>query len=131
MSARYLAEDRSIAVDIEDGALEVMRRLCSQAGRLETGGVLIGRYSESGDRVVVTEVLAAAARLASFPVFVHPWHQGLDGPPAPRMATGHVLRRRVALPPAWLAYPERHGPQANQGIMSEVWLFFSFHWLQG
>ena len=47
MSARYLAADRSIAVDIGVGPLEAMRHLCSQAGRLETGGVLIGRYSES------------------------------------------------------------------------------------
>lgn len=67
MSARFLTADRSIAVDIEDGALEAMRRLCARAGWLETGGVLIGRYSEFGDRVVVTEVTGPPRDSGRFP----------------------------------------------------------------
>lgn len=51
----YLAEDLSLAVDIEPAALETMVELSMASGRLETGGVLLGRYSEFGDRVVVTK----------------------------------------------------------------------------
>jgi integrative and conjugative element protein (TIGR02256 family) len=52
----FLAPDRSIAVEIEPQAMTSMLKVCSRAGGLETGGVLIGRYSPFGDRVVVSRV---------------------------------------------------------------------------
>ncbi len=52
----FLAPDRSIAVEIEPQAMKSMLRVCARAGGLETGGVLIGRYSPFGDRVVVSRV---------------------------------------------------------------------------
>lgn len=56
LTRTYLAVDRSVAVDIQAAALDAMVRLCAQSGHFETGGVLIGRYSEFGDRVVVNKV---------------------------------------------------------------------------
>lgn len=55
MTRRYLAADRSVAVDLEPRAVETMLDLSGRAGDLETGGVLVGRYSEYGDRVIVTQ----------------------------------------------------------------------------
>lgn len=52
----FLAEDQSVAVDIEDDALEAMLAHCRRAGRRETGGVLIGTYSEWLDRAVIKSV---------------------------------------------------------------------------
>lgn len=52
----FLAADRSVAVDLDDQAIESMRALCVKSARLETGGVVIGRYNEFGDRVVVSKV---------------------------------------------------------------------------
>jgi hypothetical protein len=55
----FLAPDLSIAVELEPQAMKAMLRVCSRAGGLETGGVLIGRYSRFGDRVVVARVTGA------------------------------------------------------------------------
>lgn len=52
----FLAPDRSIAVEIEPRALRTMLDICSRADGLETGGVLIGRYTVFGDRVIVSRV---------------------------------------------------------------------------
>lgn len=52
----FLAADRSIAVEIEPRAIRSMLNICSRAAGLETGGVLIGRYSPFGDRVIVSRV---------------------------------------------------------------------------
>jgi integrative and conjugative element protein (TIGR02256 family) len=56
MGTSFLARDRSVAVDLDDQAIEAMRALCVKSGRLETGGVLVGRYNEFGDRVVISKV---------------------------------------------------------------------------
>lgn len=50
----FLAADRSIAVEIEPRALTTMLDISSRADGLETGGVLIGRYTAFGDRVIVS-----------------------------------------------------------------------------
>jgi integrative and conjugative element protein (TIGR02256 family) len=50
---RFVTGDLSISVAIEPGALDNMLVLCDQAGGLETGGVLLGRY-EFGVSVVVS-----------------------------------------------------------------------------
>lgn len=52
----FVAADRSIAVEIQPDAVAAMLRICAGAGSLETGGVLIGRYSPYGDRVVVSRI---------------------------------------------------------------------------
>jgi integrative and conjugative element protein (TIGR02256 family) len=52
----FLSADRLVAVDIEREALEEMIAISTGSGRLETGGVLLGRYGEFGDRVVVSRV---------------------------------------------------------------------------
>lgn len=52
----FLAADRSIAVEIEPRAMRSMLNISERAAGLETGGVLIGRYSPFGDRVIVSRV---------------------------------------------------------------------------
>jgi hypothetical protein len=64
---RFLAADRSVAVDLERGAVQAMLDMCARAGRLETGGVLVGRYSEFGDRVVVMNVTGSPGDSRHFP----------------------------------------------------------------
>lgn len=67
MTRSYLASDQSLAVDMEAGAVAAMVELCTRSGRLETGGVLIGRYSRFGDRVVVTKVTGPPRDSHRFP----------------------------------------------------------------
>ena len=67
MTRNYLASDQSLAVDIEAHAVDAMVELCTRSGRLETGGVLIGRYSRFGDRVVVTKVTGPPRDSRHFP----------------------------------------------------------------
>lgn len=67
MTRSYLASDQSLAVDIEAEAVDAMVNLCTRSGRLETGGVLIGRYSRYGDRVVVTKVTGPPRDSRHFP----------------------------------------------------------------
>jgi hypothetical protein len=57
LAARFLVPDRSIAVDLDEGPLWAMRRLCANAGSTETGGVLLGKHSGFGDRVLVRHVI--------------------------------------------------------------------------
>jgi len=53
----FIAADSSVAIDVEHPALWAMLDLCASAGRLETGGILLGRYSTYGDRVVVSKIV--------------------------------------------------------------------------
>ncbi|TAK00609.1 MAG: hypothetical protein EPO36_08165 [Chloroflexota bacterium] len=87
--ASFVATDASVAVDIEDQALSAMYRAARRAGRQETGGILVGRYTEFGDRVRVVEATGAPSDSRSFPAaFVRgvvglthrlraAWHRGL------------------------------------------------------
>lgn len=52
---RFLSADGTTAVSIDNGAAADILEHCRKAGRAETGGILIGRYSELGDRAVVIE----------------------------------------------------------------------------
>ena len=45
-----------MAVEVEDQALDAMLVLCRNSGKLETGGILIGRYGEYRDRVIVSRL---------------------------------------------------------------------------
>jgi integrative and conjugative element protein (TIGR02256 family) len=56
MTLTFLAPDRSVAADLDDRAVDAMRQLCVKSRHLETGGILVGRYSDYGDRVVITKV---------------------------------------------------------------------------
>lgn len=56
---RFLSADDSTAVTIEDVAWASIVERCAAAGRSETGGVLIGRYTELRDRAVIVEATAA------------------------------------------------------------------------
>lgn len=51
----FISADAAIAVTIQDAAWDLIVERCAAAGRTETGGVLIGRYTEWLDRVVVLE----------------------------------------------------------------------------
>ncbi len=55
MTLTFIAPDRSVAVDLLGSATKTMLRHCAQAGHRETGGVLVGRYSEFGDRVAIVK----------------------------------------------------------------------------
>lgn len=57
MKTTFIAPDSSVAVDVEHPALWAMLDLCVSAGRLETGGILLGRYSSYGDRVAVSRIV--------------------------------------------------------------------------
>ncbi len=52
---RFLSADETIAVCIGDDAWTSIVERCTTAGRSETGGVLIGRYTEWNDRAVIIE----------------------------------------------------------------------------
>ncbi len=52
----HVSEDEMIAVVLDDRLLDEMVEHCRRAGRHETGGILIGRYSELRDQAVVTQV---------------------------------------------------------------------------
>ena len=57
MKTSFIASDSSVAVDIGHPALWAMLDLCAISGRIETGGILLGRYSPYGDRVVVSRIV--------------------------------------------------------------------------
>ena len=77
MSARFVAPDESVAVDLADPALAAMLELCRQSGRLETGGVLLGHYGEHGDRVLITKVTGPPRDSRRFPAAFIRGIQGL------------------------------------------------------
>jgi hypothetical protein len=52
---RFLSADETVAVSIGDEAWTSIVERCTSAGRRETGGVLIGRYTEWRDRAIVIE----------------------------------------------------------------------------
>lgn len=62
----FVAPDASIAVDIDEQAFDAMHGAVRNADLRETGGILIGRYSEFGDRVIVVEATAAPSDSRSF-----------------------------------------------------------------
>jgi integrative and conjugative element protein (TIGR02256 family) len=60
MTDVFVTADRHLGVVLTH---ETRRRLiahCIRAGRLETGGILIGRYSDHHDQAVITEVTGPA-----------------------------------------------------------------------
>lgn len=67
MTRLFLAPDASVAVELEDAALDPMLVLCRHSGRLETGGILIGRYGEYRDRVIVSRVTGPSKDSRRFP----------------------------------------------------------------
>ena len=52
----FKTEDGRFSVVIEDGLLEYLCELCAEAVPLETGGILIGSYTEGGNTASVTRV---------------------------------------------------------------------------
>jgi Prokaryotic homologs of the JAB domain len=50
-----VAEDRSIALSISEKILRTIIEECRVSNRLETGGILIGRYTDLLDRAIVDE----------------------------------------------------------------------------
>jgi integrative and conjugative element protein (TIGR02256 family) len=63
----FVASDASVAVELESEALEAMLELCRASGKLETGGILIGRYGEYGDRVLVFRITGPPPDSRRFP----------------------------------------------------------------
>lgn len=54
---QFVSADRSVGVDLEERAVTAILELCGSSAPLETGGLLVGRYSNWGDRVVVTQIV--------------------------------------------------------------------------
>ena len=52
----FRTKDGRFSVVIEDGLLEYMCGLCAESTPLETGGILIGSYTEGGNTASVTRV---------------------------------------------------------------------------
>ena len=55
MTRTFLSVDAATAVTIADRAFDAIVQRCRDAGGVETGGVLIGRYTEWLDRAIVVE----------------------------------------------------------------------------
>jgi integrative and conjugative element protein (TIGR02256 family) len=55
LTRSFVAEDRNIAVSISERALQTILEECRFSKRLETGGILIGRYTDLLDRAIVEE----------------------------------------------------------------------------
>lgn len=53
----FVAENASTQVEIDEEALTVMLSICKRADHLETGGILVGSYSEDGTGARVNEAL--------------------------------------------------------------------------
>ena len=62
-----MAANASVGVDIDNRALDSMHAASLGADRQETGGILIGRYTEFSDRVFVVEATDAPSDSRSFP----------------------------------------------------------------
>ena len=52
---RYVSEDGRLSVKLNSVALAVMLSSSAEAGRRETGGILIGRYCDDGTTALVKE----------------------------------------------------------------------------
>ena len=59
MTDVFVAEDQSLAVVVTQAILESLARHCSNAGKNETGGILIGHYTALRDQAVITRVTGA------------------------------------------------------------------------
>jgi proteasome lid subunit RPN8/RPN11 len=67
MTRSFIAPDATVAMDLTKPAFAAMLAAARRADRRETGGILIGRYGEHGDRVVVTVATTAPSDSMSFP----------------------------------------------------------------
>lgn len=56
MKRIFLATDTSVAVELGPEVLQAMLEVCRASGQLETGGILIGKYGDYGDRVIVSRI---------------------------------------------------------------------------
>jgi integrative and conjugative element protein (TIGR02256 family) len=56
MTEVFVAADRRLCVVLAQKARRRLIRHCVRAGRRETGGILIGRYTDLRDQAIVTEV---------------------------------------------------------------------------
>ncbi|MBI4525149.1 MAG: Mov34/MPN/PAD-1 family protein [Deltaproteobacteria bacterium] len=57
----YRSADCRFGLSIPSSEMKVILRFCVQAGRKETGGILLGRYTQSHDMAVITEVAGPPA----------------------------------------------------------------------
>lgn len=62
-----MSADAAAAVSIEDSAIAVIVATCQRAGGRETGGVLVGRYSDLLDHAVISEATPPPADSSRFP----------------------------------------------------------------
>lgn len=53
----FQSEDKRFGLSLSGPQMGRLQTLCTEAGGKETGGILIGRYSDSHDCAVVTEVM--------------------------------------------------------------------------
>lgn len=55
----FISDDQRLGATVDAKCLESIFRRCQEAAGLETGGILLGRYSESGDRALVNRATGA------------------------------------------------------------------------
>lgn len=55
----YWSEDRQFGLIVTENHLKEIQRLCQRACPHETGGILIGSYTDASDCAVVTEISSA------------------------------------------------------------------------
>lgn len=72
----FHSADRRFALVMPGTVMAVIRRLCQCARRLETGGVLIGRYSAKSDSAIVD---AASGRPPDSRASSHHFERGVSG----------------------------------------------------
>jgi integrative and conjugative element protein (TIGR02256 family) len=53
---KFITQNKIFSLELGDGPLKTLNKLCKQSGDIETGGVLIGYYTEDSITAVVTEV---------------------------------------------------------------------------
>lgn len=56
MSIRFKSVDKKFSVEINDILLNIIKRECVKAGNSETGGILIGGYSENNNNAIISSV---------------------------------------------------------------------------
>ena len=53
---KYWSADRKFGLRIGDAEVQKLVRFCNRAGDIETGGVLVGFYTENHDCAIVTDL---------------------------------------------------------------------------
>jgi len=122
----FVSADAAVAVSIDESAIAAIVATCQGAGGRETGGVLVGRYSELLDQALISEATPPPADSSRFPAafvrgikglsallklrwrrhqhYVGEWHFHPGGSPLPSPQDLRQMR-------VFAAAPEHHCPR--------------------